>query len=139
MGEDLLTIATGAPYFIPQIETKIMNEGWASFFHKRILDALQLPQELHLEFLVRHNQVVRPIPGSLNPYHLGLKLWEDIERRGDHPTPDERENLPPGPPDVAHLPDAPGIDRERPSSALAPRACSASSPLRYEAKGDDLS
>ena len=72
-----------------------MNEGWATLCHKRILDALELPQELHLEFLVRHNQVVRPIAGSLNPYHLGLKVWEDIERRGDHPTPDEREMLPP--------------------------------------------
>jgi stage V sporulation protein R len=95
--KDLLTIVhEEAQYFIPQIETKIMNEGWASFFHKRILDSLELPQDLHLEFLVRHNQVVRPIPGSLNPYHLGLRLWEDIERRGDRPTPEERETLPPG-------------------------------------------
>ena len=68
-----------ARYFIPQIETKIMNEGWASCVHREILNALELPQDLHLEFLVRHNQVVRPIPGGLNPYHLGLKLWEDIE------------------------------------------------------------
>src|SRR5436309_10755938 len=94
---DLLSIAhEEAQYFIPQIETKIMNEGWASYWHRRILDALELPQELHLEFVVRHNQVVRPIPGQLNPYHLGLKLWEDIERRGDRPTPEEKENLPPG-------------------------------------------
>src|SRR4029077_12754725 len=68
---DLLTIVhEEAQYFIPQIETKIMNEGWASFWHKRNLDALPLPQDPHLEFLVRHNQVVRPIPGQLNPYHL---------------------------------------------------------------------
>jgi stage V sporulation protein R len=95
--KDLLTIVhEEAHYFIPQIETKIMNEGWASFFHKRILDSLELPQELHIEFLVRHNQVVRPIPGGLNPYHLGLRLWEDIERKGNDPTADEREVLPPG-------------------------------------------
>jgi stage V sporulation protein R len=94
---DLLTIVhEEAQYFIPQIETKIMNEGWASFWHKRILDSLALPQALHLEFLVRHNQVVRPVPGGLNPYHLGLRLWEDIERCGDDPLPDERERLPPG-------------------------------------------
>src|SRR5205809_7512288 len=73
-----------------------MNEYWASYWHKRILNALELPQEQHLEFVVRHNQVVRPIPGQLNLYHLGLKLWEDIERRGDQPTPEEKENLPPG-------------------------------------------
>jgi stage V sporulation protein R len=83
---DLLTIVhEEAQYFIPQIETKIMNEGWASFWHKRILDALDLPQHLHLEFLVRHNQVVRPIPGSINPYHVGLRLWEHIAGVADGP------------------------------------------------------
>src|SRR5437879_2967 len=88
--KDLLTIVhEETQYFIPQIETKIMNEGWASFFHKRILESLELPQELHLEFIVRHNQVVRPIPGGLNPYHLGLRMWDDLERRGDHPTREE--------------------------------------------------
>jgi len=57
--KDILTIVhEEARYFIPQIETKIMNEGWASFFHKRILERLALPQKLHLEFLVRHAQVV---------------------------------------------------------------------------------
>jgi stage V sporulation protein R len=76
---DLLTIVhEEAQYFIPQIETKIMNEGWASYWHKRILDALELPEKLHVEFLVRHNQVVRPAPGSINPYHLGIRLWEHL-------------------------------------------------------------
>jgi stage V sporulation protein R len=80
--KDLLTVVhESAQYFIPQIETKIMNEGWATFWHKRILDSLELPQDLQIEFIVRHNQVVRPIPGSLNPYHLGLRMWEDLYRR----------------------------------------------------------
>jgi stage V sporulation protein R len=68
-------------YFIPQIETKIMNEGWASYWHHRILNQLNLEQGLHLEFLVRHNQVLCPHPGGLNPYHLGFVLWHDIEKR----------------------------------------------------------
>lgn len=68
-------------YFIPQMETKIMNEGWASYWHYKILNELNLTQDLHLEFLVRHNQVLRPSPGGLNPYHLGFVLWHDIERR----------------------------------------------------------
>ncbi len=80
--KDLLTIVDEeAQYFIPQIETKIMNEGWASFWHHRILHALDLPQALQLEFLVRHNQVVCPHPGSLNPYHIGFVIWRDIEER----------------------------------------------------------
>lgn len=68
-------------YFMPQMETKIMNEGWASYWHHKILNELKLPQGMHLEFLVRHNQVLRPHPGGLNPYHLGFVMWHDIERR----------------------------------------------------------
>ena len=92
--KDLLTIVhEEAQYFVPQIETKIMNEGWASFWHKKILEALNLPQELHIEFLVRHAQVLRPTPGSLNPYHLGMKIWEDIEQRWDAPPDPENDEI----------------------------------------------
>jgi stage V sporulation protein R len=84
--KDILTIVhEEAQYFIPQIETKIMNEGWASFWHKRILDRLGLPQGMQVEFIVRHNQVLSPAKGSINPYHLGIKVWEDIERRWNEP------------------------------------------------------
>jgi stage V sporulation protein R len=80
--KDVLTIAhEESQYFIPQIETKIMNEGWASYWHKRILDSLDLGPDLTLEFIVRHNQVVRPHEGSINPYHLGLRIWEDLHHR----------------------------------------------------------
>lgn len=88
--KDLLTIVDEeAKFFIPMMETKIMNEGWASYWHHRILESLGLGQGLHLEFIIRHNQVVRPIPGQLNPYHLGLKIWEDIYRRWTNPTREE--------------------------------------------------
>ena len=94
--KDLLTIVhEEAQYFIPQIETKIMNEGWASFWHKRILETLDLPQGLHLEFLVRHAQVLRPSPGSLNPYHVGMKIWEDIEKRWQNPSAAEEKEFGP--------------------------------------------
>jgi len=80
--KDVLTIVhEEAQYFIPQIETKIMNEGWATYWHKRILDSLELPEALHLEFIVRHNQVVRPFENGLNPYNIGLTIWQDIGRR----------------------------------------------------------
>lgn len=68
-------------YFIPQIETKIMNEGWASFWHYQILNKLELSQGLHMEFLNRHNQVIKPFLGNINPYYVGFKLFEDIEKR----------------------------------------------------------
>lgn len=79
---DLLTIVhEEAQYFLPQIETKIMNEGWASFWHQKILQSLELPPDLNIEFLVQHNQVVCPHEGSLNPYHLGIKIWQDLDAR----------------------------------------------------------
>jgi stage V sporulation protein R len=111
---DLLTIVDEeARYFIPQIETKIMNEGWASWVHREILNAIDLPQDLHLEFLVRHNQVVQPIPGSLNPYHIGLKIWTDLKRRYDEPTAAEiREHGRPGKSGMQKLLEARETDRD---------------------------
>jgi stage V sporulation protein R len=87
---DVLTIVhEQTQYFIPQIETKIMNEGWASYWHKKIIDALDLPQKMKIEFAIKHNQVLRPFPIGINPYRVGMKIWEDIKRRWDHPTPEE--------------------------------------------------
>lgn len=80
--QDILQIVDQqTQYFMPQMETKIMNEGWASYWHHKILNELKLPQDMHLELIVRHNQVLRPHPGGLNPYHLGFVMWHDIERR----------------------------------------------------------
>ena len=91
--KDLLTIVhEREQYFIPQIETKIMNEGWASLVHYTILQALHLPADLHTEFLVRHSQVVRPFPKGINPYHLGIELYNDILLRyGGKPTLEENK------------------------------------------------
>jgi stage V sporulation protein R len=77
----LLIVRRETGYFIPQVETKIINEGWASFWHYRILNALELQADLHIEFLKRHHQVIRPHPGSLNPYHLGFMILSDLEKR----------------------------------------------------------
>ncbi|PYG88448.1 stage V sporulation protein R [Ruminiclostridium sufflavum DSM 19573] len=77
--KDILSIVREeAQYFIPQIETKIMNEGWASFWHYNILNKLELPQNMHLEFLRRHNEVIRPLKSSINPYYIGFKMFEDL-------------------------------------------------------------
>jgi len=78
--KDLINIVhEEALYFQPQMETKIINEGWACYWHREIMNSLELPTDIHMEFLVRHNQVVRPIPGDLNPYNIGLNLWDRIE------------------------------------------------------------
>lgn len=76
-------------YFWPQMETKIMNEGWASYWHIRILRELDLTEEETVEFSKLNSSVVQPSRNSLNPYYLGLKIFEDIEKRWDNPTQEE--------------------------------------------------
>lgn len=73
-------------YFWPQLETKIMNEGWASFWHARIMRELDLASDEAVEFAKLNAQVVQPSRQSINPYYLGLKLFEDIEERYNHPS-----------------------------------------------------
>jgi stage V sporulation protein R len=80
-------------YFVPQMQTKVMNEGWASFWHSRIMRELDLPDTEMLEFAELHSGVVSPQKGQLNPYYLGYKIFEDIERRWDNPSPEEREKF----------------------------------------------
>jgi stage V sporulation protein R len=80
-------------YFIPQMQTKTMNEGWASYWHARIMRELDLPDREHLEFAELHSGVVSPHMGQLNPYYLGYKIFEDIERRWDNPSAEEREKF----------------------------------------------
>jgi len=58
-----------------------MNEGWACFWHYRLMHKLELPQKFHIPFLKSHNQVVRPHMGRINPYHLGFYLFNKIEER----------------------------------------------------------
>ncbi|HVF57177.1 MAG TPA: SpoVR family protein [Pyrinomonadaceae bacterium] len=80
-------------YFVPQMQTKTMNEGWASFWHARIMRELDLSDTDHVEFADLHSGVVSPQKGQLNPYYLGYKIFEDIERRWDSPSKEERETL----------------------------------------------
>lgn len=80
-------------YFWPQMETKIMNEGWASYWHQRIIRELDLTSDETVEFAKLNASVVQPSRQSLNPYYLGLKIFEDIERRWDNPTEEERRRF----------------------------------------------
>ena len=79
--KDIITIVREhAQYFIPQMRTKIMNEGWASYWHYRILHELDLPEKYHIPFLKSHNQVVAPHVGQINPYYLGFYMFKHIEK-----------------------------------------------------------
>ncbi|TLS51096.1 SpoVR family protein [Paenibacillus antri] len=79
---DILTVMREEMlYFWPQIETKIMNEGWASYWHTRILRELDLTPEETIEYSKLNSSVVVPSRHQLNPYYLGYKIFEDIEKR----------------------------------------------------------
>jgi stage V sporulation protein R len=72
-------------YFFPVFATQIMNEGWASYWHARLLrEADFLPQQSYVDAIKCHSDVVRPLASgervalSINPYHLGFSLWEAI-------------------------------------------------------------
>lgn len=72
-------------YFWPQLETKIMNEGWASYWHQRIMRELDLDSSESIEFAKLNAGVVQPSKTGINPYYLGLKIFEDIEERYNNP------------------------------------------------------
>ncbi|MTW86155.1 stage V sporulation protein R [Virgibacillus dakarensis] len=84
-------------YFWPQLETKIMNEGWASYWHQRILREMDLTPDETVEFATLNAGVVQPSKTQINPYYLGVKMFEDIEERYNHPTDDmKRMGIEPG-------------------------------------------
>lgn len=75
-------------YFYPVFACQIMNEGWASYWHARLLrEAGFLPPPLYLSAIKSHSDVVRPYAGehqlalAINPYHLGFCMWEHIIER----------------------------------------------------------
>ncbi|MGM9987542.1 MAG: SpoVR family protein [Bacillaceae bacterium] len=73
-------------YFWPQLETKIMNEGWASYWHIRIMRELDLNSDEAIEYAKLNAGVIQPSKTSINPYYLGLRIFEDIEERYNNPT-----------------------------------------------------
>jgi stage V sporulation protein R len=70
-------------YFLPQRQTKVMNEGWASFWHSTIMTQRCLSDSEIVDYADRHSGTVATAPGQLNPYKLGLELFREIERRWD--------------------------------------------------------
>jgi stage V sporulation protein R len=67
--------------------------GWASYWHQRIMRELDLNEEETIEYAKLNSSVVQPSRHSLNPYYVGLKIFEDIEKRWENPTQEERERL----------------------------------------------
>jgi stage V sporulation protein R len=70
-----------AYYFAPQAQTKIMNEGWATYWHAKIMTERVLDDSEIIDFADHHSGTVAMHPGQINPYRLGYELWKDIEDR----------------------------------------------------------
>jgi stage V sporulation protein R len=80
-----LAVRAESLYFYPVFACQIMNEGWASYWHARLLrEADFLPQPIYVAAIKAHSDVVRPFASgeqtalAINPYHLGFTLWEHI-------------------------------------------------------------
>ncbi len=86
-----------AQYFYPQIQTKVMNEGFATFMHYHLIHDLReqglVDEGFMLEFYHSHTGVVRQpnMSGSFNPYALGFAMFMDIKRISMEPTDEDRE------------------------------------------------
>jgi stage V sporulation protein R len=105
-----------AQYFYPQRQTQVMNEGWATFWHHRLLNTLYdegwLTDGVMIEWLKSHTNVVaQPPVGSkaysgINPYALGFAMYSDIERICKNPTDEDRAWFP----NLAGTPWLPALD-----------------------------
>jgi stage V sporulation protein R len=80
--ELLRIVRAEAYYFLPQRMTKIMNEGWASFWHSRILTGGVLDASEVVEFADCHSGATASSTGQVNPYKLGIEMFRTAEERG---------------------------------------------------------
>jgi len=93
-----------AQYFYPQRQTQVMNEGWATFWHHKLLNTLyddgHLTDGMMIEWLKSHTNVVYQPPvghkhySGINPYALGFAMYTDIKRICEKPTDEDRAWFP---------------------------------------------
>ena len=80
--QDILGIIRDeALYFAPQGQTKIMNEGWASYWHTTMMTRDLLEDSEVVDYADHHAGTVAMRPGSFNPYKIGIELYRHIEER----------------------------------------------------------
>jgi len=81
---DILSlIREEAYYFLPQMQTKIMNEGWATYWHSHIMTEKVLKDGEVIDYADHHSGTLGGSRLHLNPYKLGVELFRDIEERWD--------------------------------------------------------
>jgi stage V sporulation protein R len=70
-----------AYYFAPQAMTKVLNEGWASFWHSTIMTNKALSASELVDYADQHSGTLAMTPGRMNPYKIGIELYREIEDR----------------------------------------------------------
>jgi stage V sporulation protein R len=70
-----------AYYFAPQGQTKVLNEGWASFWHSTIMTERALQPWECIDYADHHSGTMATQRGRINPYKLGIELLRDVEHR----------------------------------------------------------
>ncbi|MCC7349037.1 MAG: SpoVR family protein [Phycisphaerales bacterium] len=70
-----------AYYFAPQGMTKVMNEGWASYWHSTLMTRHFVEAREIIDYADHHSGTVHMPPGNFNPYKIGIELFRDIEER----------------------------------------------------------
>jgi len=79
----LTIVRDEAHYFLPQMQTKIMNEGWASYHHSKLMTTKIADWSDIIEYADNNAGVMATNGRSLNPYKLGVELFRYIEERWD--------------------------------------------------------
>jgi stage V sporulation protein R len=79
----LAIIREEAYYFAPQGQTKILNEGWASYWHSKIMTRHGLTDAEIIDYADHHSGTMAMSPQRINPYKVGIELFKDIEERWD--------------------------------------------------------
>lgn len=74
-------IRTESYYFVPQRQTKIMNEGWASYWHSKMMTEKVLDASEIIDYADNNAGVMATAPGRFNPYKVGVELYRYIEER----------------------------------------------------------
>ena len=72
-----------AYYFAPQGMTKIMNEGWAVYWHSTLMTRHMLDAAEVISYCDTHSGTLSMQPGQINPYKIGVELYRHIEERWD--------------------------------------------------------
>src|SRR5262249_20492204 len=81
---DVLSIVRDeAYYFMPQPQPKIMNEGWASYWHSTMMTQKVLQPSEVIDYADHHSGTMATSGRRLNPYKLGIELLRDVEHRWD--------------------------------------------------------